>query len=277
MSITLERTIALAAEAHGGQVDKGGAPYILHPLRVMLAQATIEAKIVGVMHDVIEDGEGWGFERLAAEGFTDEMIEALRSVTKVEGEEYEDFVRRAAANPIGRLVKLADLRDNLDLGRIPVPAAEDLRRAEKYKAAVKLLEGNEMTASRFTTFSLPLPNSFPAGTSFFELDAVPVISDPLGFCSTLDGSFCSAKMLEDGGRPLWEADFRALVDKFNEVNPYGKDGLTDGQRKLRQGLAKLRSGTYKMDAESFKKQLEQQRLEEIEQGKDSPKMGWPEE
>lgn len=68
------------------------------------------------------------------------MIEALRSVTKGEGEEYEDFVRRAAANPIGRTVKLADLRDNLDITRLPVLTEEDTMRLNKYKNAVRMLE-----------------------------------------------------------------------------------------------------------------------------------------
>jgi (p)ppGpp synthase/HD superfamily hydrolase len=138
--ITLERAIALAAQAHEGQTDKASAPYILHPVRVLLAQSTTEAKIVAVFHDVIEDCEGWGFGRLQAEGFTTEIMEALRAVTKVEGETYEDFVRRAAANPFGRAVKLADLRDNLDISRIAQLTEKDLNRVNKYKRAVRLLE-----------------------------------------------------------------------------------------------------------------------------------------
>jgi (p)ppGpp synthase/HD superfamily hydrolase len=138
--ITLERAIALAAQAHAGTLDKGLAPYILHPLRVMQAQSTTEARIVAVFHDVCEDCSGWSFGRLPAEGFTDDMIDALKSVTKIEGESYEDFVRRAAANPIGRAVKLADLRDNLDIGRIAQLTVKDMDRVNKYKRAVALLE-----------------------------------------------------------------------------------------------------------------------------------------
>lgn len=139
-TITLERAIALAAEAHAGQVDKVGTPYILHPLRVMQAQNTVDAMIVAVFHDVVEDCKGWSFERLAAEGFTTDMIEALRSVTKVEGEAYEDFVRRAAANPIGRAVKIADLRDNLDISRIAQLTERDMARVNKYKRAIQLIQ-----------------------------------------------------------------------------------------------------------------------------------------
>src|SRR5262245_5080201 len=96
---TLERAIAIAAEAHAGVKDKGGAPYILHPLRMMLKLSTPEERIVAVLHDVCEDCPEWTFERLRNEGFSVRVIEALDSVTKQEGESYEDFVLRAAANP----------------------------------------------------------------------------------------------------------------------------------------------------------------------------------
>ena len=99
---TLERAIAIAAEAHAGQVDKAGAPYVLHPLRMMLSMTSIDERIVAVLHDVCEDCPGWTFDQLRGEGFSDHIIEALHSVTKRDGEKYEDFVRRAAADPIGR-------------------------------------------------------------------------------------------------------------------------------------------------------------------------------
>jgi (p)ppGpp synthase/HD superfamily hydrolase len=115
---TLDRAIAIAAEAHAGQEDWGGEPYVLHPLRIMLRVSTNDERIVAVLHDVCEDNPEWTFDRLREEGFTDHVITALQSVTKHQGEEYEAFVRRAAANPIGRTVKLADLNDNADLSRL---------------------------------------------------------------------------------------------------------------------------------------------------------------
>ena len=115
---TLERAIAIAVEAHSGQIDKAGSPYMLHPLRVMLALRTNDERIVGVLHDVCEDCPGWDFDRLRREGFSETIIEALASVTKIKGENYEDFVLRAAGNAIGRHVKKADLVDNSDLSRI---------------------------------------------------------------------------------------------------------------------------------------------------------------
>ncbi|QBR32650.1 MULTISPECIES: HD domain-containing protein [Pseudomonas] len=135
MTQTLERAIAIAATAHAGQVDKGGAPYILHPLKVMLRMSTLEESIVAVLHDVVEDC-GISLNDLRKEGFSEEVLTAIESVTKVPGESYEDFVERAAQNPIGRVVKLADLEENSDLSRIASPSWEDLERVEKYRRAI---------------------------------------------------------------------------------------------------------------------------------------------
>jgi (p)ppGpp synthase/HD superfamily hydrolase len=136
---TLERAIAIAAEAHAGQVDKAGVPYVLHPLRMMLRVSSTDERIVAVLHDVVEDCPGWTFDRLRGEGFSDHIIQALQSVTKRDGEEYEAFVRRAATNPIGRRVKLADLYDNSDFSRIAMPSDRDFRRIEKYRRAIDLI------------------------------------------------------------------------------------------------------------------------------------------
>jgi (p)ppGpp synthase/HD superfamily hydrolase len=137
---TLERAIAIAAEGHSGAKDKGGIPYILHPLRVMLSLSSPEERIVAVLHDVVEDCREWTLERLRAEGFSDRVIAALDSVTKREGENYNAFIVRAAADPIGRRVKLADLRDNSDISRIPAPTDSDRQRIAKYRDAIKLLQ-----------------------------------------------------------------------------------------------------------------------------------------
>jgi (p)ppGpp synthase/HD superfamily hydrolase len=139
---TLERAIVIAAEGHAGQVDKAGNPYVLHPLRVMLRLDTLEERIVGVLHDVVEDC-GWSIDDLRAEGFSPEVLRAVESVTKRDGESYEEFVARAAADPIGRRVKLADLEDNSDLGRISNPTAKDYARIEKYQRAIRMIRAAE--------------------------------------------------------------------------------------------------------------------------------------
>ena len=138
MTQTLERALAIAAAAHAGQVDKGGAPYILHPLKVMLRMTTLEERIVAVLHDVVEDCD-ISLDDLRKEGFSEEVLTAIQSVTKVPGESYEDFVERAAQNPIGRVVKLADLEENSDLSRIASPSWDDLERVEKYRRAIARL------------------------------------------------------------------------------------------------------------------------------------------
>ena len=139
---TLERAIVIAAEAHAGITDKGGAPYILHPLRMMMDLTSAEERIVAVLHDVCEDCPGWTFERLRGEGFSEEILAALDSVTKREGETYEEFALRAAVNPIGRRVKLADLRDNSDLSRITNPSVKDHQRIAKYARAIELIRNS---------------------------------------------------------------------------------------------------------------------------------------
>ena len=135
----LERAIEIAVEAHKEQLDKGGNPYILHPLRVMMSVDLELEKIVAVLHDVVEDSN-WTFEALPAEGFSIEVIEALKSVTKnSDNEDYDSFIQRAIRNPIGRKVKIADIRDNLDVTRIPELGEKDVQRISKYKKALKRL------------------------------------------------------------------------------------------------------------------------------------------
>lgn len=146
---TLERAISISAKAHEGQVDKAGAPYILHPLRVMLRVSTAEERIAAVLHDVVEDTD-ITIEKLRAEGFSEAVLSAIESLTKRPDENYEAFVQRAAADPIGRTVKLADLAENSDLSRIPVPTAKDRERAAKYRRAIdqiKALPGKKTRPS----------------------------------------------------------------------------------------------------------------------------------
>ena len=128
---TLEDAIALAVEAHRGTPDRSGQPYILHPLRVMFSCDTELERIVAVLHDVVEDTP-YTFDDLRKLGYGEDVLAALDCVTKRDGESYEQFVDRAAANPVARKVKLADLKDNMDLGRLPSLGEEDLARMQKY-------------------------------------------------------------------------------------------------------------------------------------------------
>ena len=126
---TLQRAIEIAVEAHKGQMDKGSDPYVLHPLRIMLSLHTEAEKIVGVLHDVVEDcaDKGFDWQFIEAQGFSSEVMRGLRAVTNTPEEErklkeapeadkaeiYMAFIKRAGADPIGRKVKIADLKDNM--------------------------------------------------------------------------------------------------------------------------------------------------------------------
>ncbi len=106
---TLERAIAIAAEGHAGQFDKAGQPYILHPIRVMLRVSGASERIAAILHDVVEDTPVT-LDQLSNEGFSREVVEAVDALTKRRGENRIDAAKRAAANPIARVVKLARQR-----------------------------------------------------------------------------------------------------------------------------------------------------------------------
>ncbi|MFK8052343.1 MAG: HD domain-containing protein, partial [Woeseiaceae bacterium] len=111
---TLEKAIEIAASAHAGQVDKAGQPYILHPLRVMMNVEGNDAKICGVLHDVVED-TNVTLEALREHGFSEVVVEAIDALTKRRRETRMDAAHRAAANDLACRVKLADNLDNQDL------------------------------------------------------------------------------------------------------------------------------------------------------------------
>lgn len=141
---TLTRAIEIATEAHKGQFDKAGNEYIGHPLRVMEMGKTEEEKIVGVLHDVVEDTD-WTFEKLEAEGFAPEIIAALKCVTKLsENENYDAFIERVRKNPLATAVKINDLTDNMDIRRLPYLSDKDVKRLKKYLKAYKKLIGEPL-------------------------------------------------------------------------------------------------------------------------------------
>lgn len=135
--MSLEEAIAFASECHRGQKDKGGHPYILHPLRVMLRLDDEGRRIAALLHDTVED---CGVPlSLIRERFGDAVAEAVDALTKRSGETYEQFIERCGANAIARDVKLADIGDNSDLSRLGQVTPADLARIEKYRAAAARL------------------------------------------------------------------------------------------------------------------------------------------
>jgi GTP diphosphokinase / guanosine-3',5'-bis(diphosphate) 3'-diphosphatase len=135
---SLEHAIELAARAHAGQLDKAGQPYILHPLRLMLAVHKPHERMAAILHDVVEDTP-MTFEDLVHAGFPTEVVTAVQALTKQSGESRIDAAHRAAADPIARVVKLADVTDNMDLSRIPSPTEKDYARIQEYEQVRQIL------------------------------------------------------------------------------------------------------------------------------------------
>ena len=135
---TLERAIEIAVHNHKGQKQRNGQPYILHPLRLMLNVDTDDAKIVAVLHDVVED-TSYTFADLEKDGFSKDVLAALKLLTHDKDEPYEPYVEKIAQNPLAKKVKLADLRDNMDVTRLDKLEEKDTKRLEKYHKAWKRL------------------------------------------------------------------------------------------------------------------------------------------
>jgi (p)ppGpp synthase/HD superfamily hydrolase len=109
----LEKAISIATEAHHGQSSKTGSPFIDHVRRVAEAVPGEDERLVAWLHDVVEKGPGWSLDRLREQCFPENVVEAVDAMSKRDGEDYFDFVRRSIRNPLARPVKRADLADNL--------------------------------------------------------------------------------------------------------------------------------------------------------------------
>ena len=138
--MTLERAIAIAAEAHAGQKDRAGAPYILHPIRLMIQMDSENAMMAAVLHDVVENSV-WTLDDLRKEGFSNEVLNAVDSLTHKDKEEedYWDYIQRAKSDPIAIKVKLADLEDNLNPDRLNEVTEKDEKRFDRYRKAQEML------------------------------------------------------------------------------------------------------------------------------------------
>lgn len=164
----LERAIFIAVQAHAGAKDKAGKAYILHPLRMMMKMSTEAQRVVAVLHDVVEDSD-WTIEGLRSEGFTEEVLTAVDHLTKRQGEDYEDFVRRAVSDPLALRVKIADLEDNLDQSRLKDLTEQDRARIARYEKALAYAqarlakeEGGTMLDQKQRESSISQIQHFPA-------------------------------------------------------------------------------------------------------------------
>ena len=132
----------ICQEADFGQVDKAGKPYYLHPFAVADMCETEEEKVVAYLHDVLEDSE-YDEVDLRMCGFSNKVVEAVKTLTKGVDEDYMQYIDRISQNKLATSVKLADLSHNMDIDRIDHPVEADYARVEKYRAAMKrLLQGN---------------------------------------------------------------------------------------------------------------------------------------
>lgn len=136
----LDKAAMICVRGHACQRDKTGSAYFLHPMRVAMRCASDEEKMVALLHDTIEDTDVTA-EYLLAEGFPQSVVDGILSVTKRDGESYEDFVARAKQNPLGRVVKLHDLEDNLDIFRLSELDEAMMIRYNKYLRAYRYLLG----------------------------------------------------------------------------------------------------------------------------------------
>ncbi|MDY4954426.1 MAG: GTP pyrophosphokinase [Candidatus Onthomonas sp.] len=138
-----KKAMKIAYDAHQGQLDKGGIPYVFHPWHLAEQMDDEISTIAALLHDVVEDTD-WTLEQLAAEGFPEEAMEVLALLTHPEGQPYMEYIAGLQHNPIAVKIKLADLRHNSDFTRLSAVTADQRERLErKYAPAFALLEGKD--------------------------------------------------------------------------------------------------------------------------------------
>lgn len=135
----LSLAIEVATVAHAGQLDKGQQPYIFHPQAVAGAVDSDEEKIVAWLHDVVEDTY-ITLDDLAEMGFSEQIVHAIDVITKRKGVSYDDYLIDVKQDALAKAVKIADIKHNSDISRIPNPTEKDFARLEKYKKALAFLE-----------------------------------------------------------------------------------------------------------------------------------------
>ena len=133
-----QKALAIAEDAHKGQVDKAGVAYIQHPLYVASLVEGELAETIALLHDVVEDS-AWTLEDLRMEGLPEKVVQAVGILTKNRDESYEEYLMHVKQNPLARQVKLADLQHNSDLSRLTTVTEIDRKRVEKYRQAIAFL------------------------------------------------------------------------------------------------------------------------------------------
>lgn len=153
----LERALQIAVTAHAGQIDKAGQPYIFHPIRVMGRCAGLEARILALLHDTVEDTPVT-FAELAQAGFPASVLDRLRLLTHDKAVPYDDYITAILGDPVAIEVKLADLADNTDLRRLSEITPRDVERLQRYLRALHRLRAGRPAEAG----ALPSPGSSPS-------------------------------------------------------------------------------------------------------------------
>ena len=137
----IEKSLEIALKAYAGQTDKAGETYILHPLRLMARMETEEEKSVALLHDVIEDSD-YTAEDLINNGIPNNVVDAVLSLTKQNGENYEKFIERVLKNKLASKIKIVDIEDNINILRLNTINNKDLERIAKYHKAWQTLKNS---------------------------------------------------------------------------------------------------------------------------------------
>lgn len=141
-----KKALAICFEAHKDQVDKSGLPYVFHPFHLAEQMESEHEVCVALLHDVMEDTDATA-DDLVKQGIPAEYVNTCKLLTHAEGVPYLDYVDALKANAVARKVKMADLRHNSDLSRLDrEPTETDLRRVEKYRRALAILEAAQEQA-----------------------------------------------------------------------------------------------------------------------------------
>ena len=145
LSDLVNKAKEIAEQAHAGQIDKAGSPYMEHPAFVASMMETDEEKIVAWLHDVLEDTSVSA--KCLAAVFPERIMAALDALTHRDNESYEEYIERIRLNQLAVKVKMADLVHNMDLTRLHDPTEKDFQRAKKYKLAYEKLLTNTVIAN----------------------------------------------------------------------------------------------------------------------------------
>lgn len=220
-----QRAMQICFEAHSGQVDKGGMPYVFHPFHLAEQMETEEEICTALLHDVMEDTV-WSCGQLAAEGFPPSVMEALLLLTHDDGTPYLDYVERLSGNRIASRVKLADLRHNSTAGRLAVIGEKERKRMRKYLRAQAILAGGEADLDEMTLrLQLTVPAlKAPARQSPEEERPLPCGKEDARLTLVLEPDGRVRKfllLLPEDGAGLQEREYQDLYFLLQDLEQHG--------------------------------------------------------